>query len=61
MIIFVSSMMIAQLVLMSILFPFMKHDDEQWLKTVICSLILTWIVLLTIFKTLGPGYVEKES
>ena len=45
---------------MVLIFPFMVQPEEQWLKTVICSLLLTWIVLIAIVQSLGPGFVKRD-
>ena len=57
---FITTMLICQVFLQAIVFPYIIVGKE-WLKTTICGLFVVWAVFGLIFQALGPGVVKRDA
>ena len=58
---FFSTMYTSQFLMMTLIFPYLTDEREQWLKTTITSFFAVWMLLGTLLLFLDPGTIRKEN
>lgn len=61
MISFFTVMLLSQFFLMTLVFPYMLDEGQQWLKTTVSSLLVVWLLSAFVVQLLGPGTVKPDN